>query len=146
MGDRWRKRSSLGQPALFSRPGVCRPALLHSAPCTPPLSNQLHRALEPSRKAPTAAARNTGVTPVQLPSLTVTSSSVSPCRQWSLWTNCCEKWTQPKTGSYGSESTRQATFAPWTWRSRCACVALGVLLRRGAGGPMEKGCVCPMTC
>ncbi|XP_024604206.1 growth arrest-specific protein 7 isoform X1 [Neophocaena asiaeorientalis asiaeorientalis] len=47
----------------------------------------------------------------------------------SLWTNCFEKWTQPKTGSCGSGSTRRATSAPWTWRSRHT--AWGVLPRRG---------------
>nr|XP_040143637.1 growth arrest-specific protein 7-like [Ictidomys tridecemlineatus] len=34
--------------------------------------------------------------------------------QYSLWTNCFEKWTRPKTESCGSESTKWATFAPWT--------------------------------
>ncbi|MBZ3878627.1 Growth arrest-specific protein 7 [Sciurus carolinensis] len=45
--------------------------------------------------------------------------------QLSLWTNCFKKWTRPKTESCGSESTKRATFALWTWRSRHTCVALG---------------------
>nr|XP_040129807.1 growth arrest-specific protein 7-like [Ictidomys tridecemlineatus] len=54
------------------------------------------------------------------------------------------KWTRPKTESCGSESTKRATFAPCTWRSRHACAAPGVLPRRGAGGPVERGWWLPL--
>lgn len=144
MEDRWKKGSSLGQPAFFSGPGVCRLALPLTAFCTFSPSQHLHGALEPSRKDDLRWLSNcSSMGHRRHPSSAATSdsdpSSVSPCRQSSLWTNCCEKWTQPKTESCGSESTKQATFAQWTWRSRSDCLVLGVLLRRGAGGPMEKG-------
>lgn len=73
--------------------------------------------------------------------LPLTASPFSlPCRQSSLWTNCSERWTPPRTGSCGSESTRRATFALWTWRSSRVA---GVLLRRGCGSHGEEVAVPP---
>lgn len=77
MEDRWRKGSSLGQPSLFSRPGVCRLALPLTALCTSSLSYQLHGALGPSRNDDLRWLSNYSSMghrrhPVQLPPLTVT--------------------------------------------------------------------------
>uniref|UniRef100_A0A8C9PSR6 F-BAR domain-containing protein n=1 Tax=Spermophilus dauricus TaxID=99837 RepID=A0A8C9PSR6_SPEDA len=62
----------------------------------------------------------------------------------SPWTNCFEKWTRPKTESCGSESTKRATFAPWTWRLDTPVRPPGVLPRRGPGGPVERGWWLPL--
>lgn len=111
-------------------PCSCNPAYGRPSP-GPPLGPP-----RPSRKATPKARRHKQRGPMVL-SPAATSDHVPfsvPYRQSSLWTNCFGKWTQPKTGSCGSESTRQATSALWTWRFRRACTAPGVLPRRGAGG------------
>uniref|UniRef100_A0A2K5WD19 Growth arrest-specific protein 7 n=1 Tax=Macaca fascicularis TaxID=9541 RepID=A0A2K5WD19_MACFA len=65
----------------------------------------------------------------------------------SPWINCFEKWTRPKTGSCGSESTRRAAYALWTWRSRWACAVSGGPAGEGdwapTVGPMLSGCPPP---
>lgn len=126
-------KKSRGQSSASPHPWFSQPPGLSLTQASLGPHNALEELLCRAQGCEWRSSEDTPLTPPLPP--TVSSFSI-PCRQLSLWTSCFEKWTQPKTGSCGSESTRRATSAPWTWRYRRT--ARGVLPRRGWGSHGEE--------